>query len=594
MSATPITILPLSQQREIPHPEDVVKDITYQDIEGTKVVFVVMPLRESAVPTDLPEGVLLLATNLIKNYGVEATIIDLNAYRIKDELAEKTGKMPVGRHLTDQEAEELIGLHFKKHGPPTVVGISGIITSIDWEERVAKIIRRLVPDAFLVSGNGLATELKTGLFDYIPELDGVAHSEGDDTIIKIVYDGKTIKEMGFENALNSGKLKPYHLGFKNGRHRFMYHGNRPRNLNRLPFADLSLLREDACGNPVLRWYLDAPLWSMNANNSSATPWDDRQYVPCGNSVVTRGCPYTCKYCYRGQQGETQYGYRSAEHVLAEIEHNVLNYGIKFWGFHDDNIAVRKESIADLTILGRTGVKFGSHYRLDEASGLHKDQSGGLYFEDPLRVEMMAKAGFIYAGMGAESASRKVLEALGKGGHTLSNGFTTVRVGGRDHEFPTSMVQGILNNERFGIHSNCTWIVGSPTETLEDVKETVLFMLWQTELYERNGKPASSVNQRMFALTWYPGVALINYPKARNILADIFRLKFVEIPRNSSGVTHEPVLDEPLHEYLKQLDDATKVLKHPLTGKPLHFSDMPDQTFLKVQELIDAGRTFEVI
>ena len=590
----PVTVFPILQQRLIPHPADIIKNITHEDIAGTKVVFIVMPLRESAVPTDLPEGVLLLATNLIKNYGVEATIIDLNAYRIKDALAEKTGKMPNGRYLTEQEAEELICLHFKKYGTPTIIGLSGIITSLDWEEKTAKIVRRLAPDAFLVSGNGLATEFKTGLFKYIPELDGIAHSEGDDVIVKIVYDGKIIKEKGFENALNSGKLAPYYLGFEDGRHRFRYDGNRPRNLDVLPFADLSLLKEAVYGNPILSWYLGTPLWSGNANNSSATPWKDTQYVPCGNSVVTRGCPYTCKYCYRGQQGETQWSYRSAEHVLAEIEHNVLNYGIKFWGFHDDNIAVREEIIRGLMILQSTGVKFGSHYRLDEASGLHKDPSGKLYFESPLRVEMMAKAGFVYAGMGPESASPKSLETLGKGGHTLSNGFVTRRVDGKEEEFAASMIHGIENNERFGIHSNCTWIKGTPAETIEDIKKTVRFMQWQMELYRKSGKSTDSVNQKMFTLTWYPGVALINYPRVRDMLSKVFNLKFVKIPRNSGGVEYEPVFDKAFHIYTKQLDDATKVLSNPQTGEPLHFSNMTTKEFIKVGDLIDSNRTLDIL
>ncbi len=156
-----------------------------KSIQGMKVVFINMPLREAAAPNTTPQGPLLLATNLRDNYSVNATIIDLNGYRIKDELAEKRG-LPNGRHLTEQETFELIKRHLEVHGEPDLIGLSGMITTLRWQEKVAKMAKQIVPDTFLVSGGGLATELKAGLFNYIPGLDGVARSEGDDIIAKIV------------------------------------------------------------------------------------------------------------------------------------------------------------------------------------------------------------------------------------------------------------------------------------------------------------------------------------------------------------------------------------------------------------------------
>ena len=47
------------------------------------------------------------------------------------------------------------------------------------------------------------------MFQWLPELDGVSHSEGDDVIIKMTYDAKVIREKGLEYAVQSGKLKPY-------------------------------------------------------------------------------------------------------------------------------------------------------------------------------------------------------------------------------------------------------------------------------------------------------------------------------------------------------------------------------------------------
>lgn len=566
-------------------PTDIAKNIRPSDIEGLKMVFINMPLRETAVPNTTPEGPLLMATNLRQNYGVDARIIDLNAYRIKDELA-KQRNLPNGRHLTDDEVFNLISTDFKARGEPDLVGFSGKITTLKWQKKIAKMVRCLLPDVFLVTGGGLATELKAGLFNYIPELDGAAHSEGDEVILKICSDATTIKKHGFAGALNSGKLIPYYLGQISGRHRFLYAGDRPTNLDSLPFADLDLLTEDVFGFKILNYYLNNAVWGLSANNSSAAPFEMTRST---TSVSGRGCPYGCKYCYRGAQGERKWGARSAQHIHNQLTHYMERYGIDFHGFPDDNFAVTYDRIVDLVpLLGPLGIKWGTHTRLDEAAGL-KPKSGcqGEYiFEKPLRIELMAKAGCIYIGFGPESANAKVLEALGKGGFTLTNGFVPTLVNGKTYNFPRSMKEGVKNSCEVGIHANCTWIKGNPTETLDDLKETVAFMAWQEEYYSQYGIPPEAVNKKMFTLTWYPGTEIIHHPRVRQELNRIFGLTF-------NPITHEPVCDEKFHQYCLALDDATKVLEGP-DGEPLNFSDMPNDTFLRVRELVDSDRTLEIL
>src|SRR3989344_5381137 len=100
------TILESPFIQKVVHPASVVKEITWRNLEGTKMLFINMPLRESAPPVDAPQGPLLMATNLIKNYGVDTDIIDLNFYRVKDADAEKRG-LPSGRHLYHKEARDL-------------------------------------------------------------------------------------------------------------------------------------------------------------------------------------------------------------------------------------------------------------------------------------------------------------------------------------------------------------------------------------------------------------------------------------------------------------------------------------------------------
>lgn len=572
------------------HPADIVKDISHKDIEETNIVFINMPLRESAVPTITPEGPLLMATNLIKNYGVNASIIDLNAYRIKDALAEKRG-LPNGRHLNYQETWAKLKSHFRKHGEPLLVGLSGMITTLKWQEDVSRMIRELFPNVFLVSGNGLATELKTDLFNFLPHIDAIAHSEGDDAIVKMAYDVKLIRERGMNSAINSGKLAPYYLGAIGGKHRFMYEGARPRNLDVFPWGDLELIREDADGFQPLEEYLGNPKWGgKEAKDSSSTPYVMKRST---NSVSSRGCPFDCEYCYRGAQGEKNWGTRSAEHMARELIFLKEKYGIDFHCYPDDNFAVRIDRIQDMVdVFKAHGLKipWGTHTRLDEIAGVklikkHPDDPGTPIFEDPLRVKLMADSECKYIGFGPESASPKVLQAIGKGGHTLLNGMVNVCVDGETEEFPRSMRDGIENALRFGIHSNCTWIMGCPTETLVDLKKTVKFMRWQKEFYPKYGVPPEAVNQRMFIMTWYPGTKMIRHVKVRKELKRVFGLDFNE--------QFEPICNEKFHKYLLELDDAFKVL-HGESGEPLNFGEMATSQFLQASDYVEIGQTDKIL
>lgn len=583
------------------HPSEVVKDISARDLEGLNVVFINMPLRETAVPNNTPEGPLLMATNLRQNYGVNATVIDLNAYRIQDEEAKRKG-LENGRYLSDAEARRLIEKHCRVHGKPVVVALSGIITTLGWQKKAAKMVKEIMPEALLVSGGGLATGLRPtqlnpkGLFGYVPELDAIAHSDGDDVILKIVRDAKAIREKGWLSALANGELKPYYYADIDGRSRLVYEGDRPRNLDAFPWADLSLLKEDANGYPILEKYLKTPVWGdPRTQNSSATDfWMERSTT----SVSSRGCPYNCIFCYRGTRGEKKQGLRSAQHLYREIKERVEKHGIDFNGYLDENFAVTKGRVSDMAVLFRelkeTGIHWGTHTRLDEAAGLIPKPGGGKEFvlERPLRVQLMAEAGCRYIGFGPESASGPVLEALGKGGFTLHAGFMPVSVGGEVHWFPKAMVLGIMHTMLFGIHSNCTWIMGSPTETLEELKKTVRFILWQIEYYGLHGIPPSAINQRMFTLTWYPGTKMIRHPKVRQRLSEVFGLTFVKV--HPTKEEYEPVFDENFEKYCLKLGDATKVLYDSETGQLLHFSDMADEEFIQARTYVDSGQLFRIL
>ncbi|WP_346915670.1 radical SAM protein [uncultured Roseibium sp.] len=559
-------------------------------LKGVKVLLINMPIREQARPNNPPVGPALLAGRL-RAYGAEPNIVDLNIYRIQDEEAARRG-LESGRSLTFAEARALLSRTLDKIGPQHVIGLSGLITTLPWQTEVAKIIRDLDPDAMLVSGGGLATQFRTTLLDWIPELDAVSHSEGDDVILKMALDAKTIRDLGFDRAEKSGRLAPYFHDTKNGRPRFFYQGFRTADLDALPWPAYDLLQEDVDGFPVLETYLNTPVWGGSAKNSSATSFDMPRSI---STISSRGCPFACKFCFRGGQGERNYGVRSAQNIADEFLHYRDCYGVEFIALLDDNFMVSPKRITELADIlepyARDGkLQWGTHGRLDEAADLRPDRNGGYKKADVRRVDEMARAGCVYIGFGAESAAARTLDAMGKGGFMLSNGITKIN----GYEFPLTMVEGIRNTYASGIHGNCTWIMGYPGETLADLQTSVAFIRWQEEEISKGLTPGSdehkralaSINKALFTATAYPGTEMFQAPKVMESLGEVFGLTF-------DAKTKQPVPDENYRKYVLELNDASKMIANS-DGRPLNYSDMPDDQFVEVRSMLDAGKLDEVL
>ncbi len=561
------------------HPVEYLESVKDQlrNLNGLKVTFINMPLRQTAMPNTPPEGPLILGA-ILRQHGAVVSLLDLNAYRIKDDQATRQG-LPNGRHLTVEEAEQLLLRHLSRSGDQDIIAFSGMITTLRWQEAMAKIVRKHQPATFLVSGNGLATELRQGLFQWIPDLDGIAHSEGDDVMLAIALDAAAIKQMGSTQAYLSNKLSPYLLGEVQDRLRFLYAGNRPNDLDALPYGALDLLEQDPDGRNLLEEvYIPTPVWGAAANNSSAAPFTMQRSL---TTVSSRGCPYGCSFCFRGAQGERLWGVRSGKHLAGQVQQMIERYGIDFVGHSDDNFAVTPKRITDIRdAYAEMGVKirWGTHTRMDEADE---------------RIIPMAEAGCIYIGFGAESASDPVLRRMNKGGFILKRGLEPITVDGRPYHVPATMTMAVRNCRDHGIHANCTWIMAYPGETLEDLKTSVAFMQWQLTEMTRGLTPGSTeyriaadaVNRRMFVATAYPGTGMFKDPQARGDLTRVFGIQFDE--------QGEPVCNDALHQYVLELDDATKLLHGP-DGRPLNFSAMPDDVFQAARNLVDAGRTEAIL
>jgi hypothetical protein len=201
---------------------------------------------------------------------------------------------------------------------------------------------------------------------------------------------------------------------------------------------------------------------------------------------------------------------------------------------------------------------------------------------------MYNAGCRYIGFGAESASPRMLELMGKGGSMLRHGVEEVF----GFDVPVTMMVGIKNTIEAGIHANCTWIMGYPGETLDDLKATVAFIKWQEEVlmerYLKNSRSwnlaSEAINKNMFVATAYPGTEMFNDPQVREALSDGFGIKY------HNG---KPICDSSLEKYVEQLNDATDLIR-TLDGSLLQYSKMADSLFLEIRDILNDGNIFDIL
>jgi hypothetical protein len=154
-----------------------------------------------------------------------------------------------------------------------------------------------------------------------------------------------------------------------------------------------------------------------------------------------------------------------------------------------------------------------------------------------------------------------------------------------------MMTAVENCKKSNIHGNCTWIMAFPGEKLEHLKTSVAFIKWQQDFLAKSHPSGSeerenaikSVNARMFTATAYPGTEMWRMVKPE-------LTKHFDITYDSLG---HPVCDDAFHNYVLELDDATKVLNNK-NGEPVNFGAMPMDLFLQAREYADAGQIEKIL
>jgi len=164
-------------------------------------------------------------------------------------------------------------------------------------------------------------------------------------------------------------------------------------------------------------------------------------------LTSRGCPYQCTFCSVALTQGRQFRKRSPENVVSELRYWYAR-GIRMFNFIDDILTVNKRRFNDLLDLiveeKFAGVTFSC------VQGMRADAC------TPELLQKMKDVGFSFLGFGVESASDRILEIIKKG------------------ETIEEIDRAVENACELGFEVGLFFIIGSPTETVEDVEMSFAF------------------------------------------------------------------------------------------------------------------------
>jgi radical SAM superfamily enzyme YgiQ (UPF0313 family) len=160
-------------------------------------------------------------------------------------------------------------------------------------------------------------------------------------------------------------------------------------------------------------------------------------------ISSRGCPFQCIFCDRPHLGK-KFRYHSARYVVDEMK-MCRELGIEEVIFYDDTMTINRDRVMEICRLLK-----------EEKIKLMWDVRAHINTVDKDMLREMASAGCIRIHYGIESGNQRVVDVLKK----------NIRL---------STVKDVFREtKRLGIETLGYFIIGNPTETREEIQDTIRF------------------------------------------------------------------------------------------------------------------------
>lgn len=438
-----------------------------------KILLINSPNRKSEPPRHYPYGIALI-TSILEKEGYSVDAFDGN-FKTNDELK-----------------SQLISNNYD------FIGISGLITTYNYQKEVSNIIKKYSANSILASGGGLASAVDTELLKLIPELDVIFIGEGEISVVDFMRNqGNPLNVRGISYRDGSRIIKNENSDFI-------------QDLNKIPYPNLDKWE--------LEKYFDNKSFPLTPNTKSA----QRR----GNILTTRGCAYKCDFCFNSL-GRHKIRSRTVDNVIGEIDELINKHDIDFISFMDEEFLINKKLVEGITeqILSK-GYKFqwGIAARSTSVN------------EDNLKLIKKAGCDFIYYGF--DSGSPETLIQMNKR-MTIEDNIYAFRKSVEAKIYPVPNI-----------------IIGYDNESLKNISENYDFF-HQLIQYGRTLKKEDEKNVfergfnnfgAIYFATPYPGSQLYNRNKSKlpsigNILSRVSSKDAYELTVNVSNISDEVLIEE---------------------------------------------------
>jgi radical SAM superfamily enzyme YgiQ (UPF0313 family) len=210
--------------------------------------------------------------------------------------------------------------------------------------------------------------------------------------------------------------------------------------------------------------------------------------PVTTMITSRGCPFKCSFCDRPHLGK-KFRACSAEYVVSEFE-ECIRMGIHEFLIYDDTFTINKKRVLDIcreVVKRKLDIGFDIRARVDTIS------------EDMLR--WLKRAGCEGIHYGVEAGTEKILRVLNKG-------------------ITSELVQDVFKiTRKVGIPILAYFMIGSPSETKEDIKKTFHFI-----------KKLNLDYVHITILTPFPGTKIYLDGLKSGIIKEDYWRRFAEVPK----------------------------------------------------------------
>ena len=200
-------------------------------------------------------------------------------------------------------------------------------------------------------------------------------------------------------------------------------------------------------------------------------------LECFPMMTSRGCPFNCRYCSSSLFFGKKFRARSAKNIVDEMEWLINDFGAKHIAFSDDTFTLNRKRVEEICneIKRRNiDITWSCSSRVDTVN------------ENLLRNMKASGCEAIYYGI--ESANPAVLQYY------------------RKNITPEKARDAVKITKKIGISTICSFIIGAPFETEEDIKRTLNFAIKLNPDYAQ-----------FSILTPYPGTELYKEAERENLL-----------------------------------------------------------------------------